>query len=55
MNIWLRVGVLVVLLVGALLCYGASFSTGAIVFIVLGVVFELAFWVGLFKTTTHNS
>ncbi|WP_190273186.1 hypothetical protein [Shewanella sediminis] len=55
MNIWLRVSVLVVLLGAAVVCYAASFSGGAIIFMLLGVLFELAFWVGLFKTTTHKS
>jgi len=54
MNIWLRIGVLIVLLGGALACYMASFSGGAIFFMVLGVLFELAFWVGLFKTVKHK-
>ncbi|WP_185826750.1 hypothetical protein [Shewanella canadensis] len=55
MNIWLRIVVLVVLLGGALACYAASFSSGAITFMLLGVLFELAFWVGLLKTTEHKS
>ncbi len=54
MNIWLRIVVLVVLLGGALACYAASFSGGAILFMSLGVLFELAFWVGLFKAVKNK-
>ncbi|WP_185817690.1 hypothetical protein [Shewanella atlantica] len=54
MNIWLRLGVLVLLFLAAVACYMASFSGGAMLFMLLGVLFELAFWVGLLKTMDHK-
>ncbi len=55
MNIWLRICVLILVIVAAVVCYAASFSSGAIIFMLLGVLFELAFWVGLLKTIDHKA
>lgn len=55
MNIWLRVSVLVLVIAAAVVSYAASFSSGAIIFMLLGVLFEVAFWVGLLKTIEHKS
>ncbi len=38
--------VLVTLLLAALISYAYGFSEGVAIFIVLGVIFELAFWIG---------
>ena len=37
------------LLLAALLCYGYGFSQGAVLFVVLGMLLELGFWLGLFS------
>ncbi len=44
-----RVILLAALLLGALLCYQAGFATGIFVLIVVGMLLELGFWVGIFK------
>lgn len=55
MNMWLRGSVLILMIAAAVVCYVASFSGGAMLFMLLGVLFELAFWVGLLKTMDHKS
>lgn len=49
MSIFKRVILLAALLLGALLCYQAGFATGIFVLIVVGMLLELGFWVGIFK------
>ena len=44
-----RVILLIALLMGALLCYQAGFATGIFVLVVVGMLLELGFWVGIFK------
>ena len=44
-----RVILLTSLLLGALLCYQAGFATGIIVLVIVGMLLELGFWVGIFK------
>ena len=44
-----RVILLTALLLGALLCYQAGFATGIIVLVIVGMLLELGFWVGIFK------
>lgn len=41
-------GVIVALLLAAFISYGYGFSTGAFIFIALGVIFEGAFWFKIF-------
>lgn len=41
--------VLLALLVGAGTSYGYGFSEGIWIFVVLGVLFELSFWVGVLR------
>lgn len=44
-----RVILLIALLMGALLCYQAGFATGIFVLVIVGMLLELGFWVGIFK------
>jgi len=44
-----RVILLAALLLGALVCYQAGFATGIFVLVVVGMLLELGFWVGIFK------
>ncbi|WP_445429031.1 hypothetical protein [Alishewanella sp. HL-SH05] len=37
------------LLLAALICYGYGFSSGTVIFVMLGMVLELGFWLGLFS------
>jgi hypothetical protein len=41
--------ILTVLILAAIACYSYGSSTGLFVFIVVGVIFELAFWFGVFS------
>jgi len=43
-----RITTICLLLLSALICYGLGLQKGVAFFIVLGVVFEGLFWVGLF-------
>ena len=38
----------------ALVCFFVGSVIGAIAFIVMGVLLELAFWVGIFKSSTKH-
>ena len=42
-----RVILLTALLLGALLCYQAGFATGIFVLVIVGMLLELGFWVGI--------
>ena len=44
-----RVILLATLLLAALVCYQAGFATGIFVLVVVGMLLELGFWVGIFK------
>ena len=44
-----RVILLATLLLGTLVCYQAGFATGIFVLVVVGMLLELGFWVGIFK------
>ena len=44
-----RWSILLVLLVAALGCYAVGFGGGVVAFVVAGLGFELAFWIGLFR------
>lgn len=46
--------VLAVLLFAALSSYSVGFSSGAIVFVALGVILELAFWFGVFSKNSFS-
>ncbi|MCT8986308.1 hypothetical protein [Shewanella phaeophyticola] len=35
----------------ALVCYSVGSATGAVAFIVMGVLLEIAFWLGIIKST----
>ncbi|MGI2171439.1 hypothetical protein ACROAE_14815 [Shewanella sp. MF05960] len=35
----------------ALVCYFVGSATGAVAFIVMGILLEIAFWLGIFKST----
>lgn len=57
MKIITRISILLLLLFAAIACYAIGIPRGTIVFIVLGVIFEGLFWVGLFgrKKSSKNS
>ena len=38
----------------AVLCYFIGSKTGAIAFIIMGVVLELAFWLGIFRSSNQK-
>ncbi|GGP56961.1 hypothetical protein [Shewanella saliphila] len=45
---YLLLGALVCL---ALVCYSVGSTTGAVAFITMGVLLEIAFWLGIIKST----
>ncbi|GGP42625.1 hypothetical protein GCM10009347_07930 [Shewanella algicola] len=45
---YLLLGALVCL---ALVCYSVGSATGAVAFITMGVLLEIAFWLGIIKST----
>ncbi len=45
-NKWLMLGILFLC---ALVCYAVGFIVGAIAFVVIGAILELAFWIGVFR------
>lgn len=47
MKQWQKWLILIALLVAALVCYRVGFSSGVIAVLVIGTLFELAFWIGL--------
>ncbi|GIU19273.1 MULTISPECIES: hypothetical protein [unclassified Shewanella] len=49
MVLWMRLTILAALISAAIGCYAAGIVQGATGLVVIGVLFELAFWVGLFK------
>ena len=49
MPLWIRGVILVALISAAIGCYAAGLVQGATGLVLIGVIFELAFWVGLFK------
>ncbi|MGJ8682265.1 hypothetical protein [Paraglaciecola sp.] len=48
---YLMLGALICL---ALVCYFVGSVTGAVSFIILGILLEVAFWVGIFKPKTRT-
>ncbi len=48
MNTFIKWLILILLLLGAAVSYSSGFSEGTWGFIILGAIFELSFWVGLF-------
>lgn len=48
MNISTRVAFVVFCLFAAIACYVVSYPTGIAIFIVLGMIFEMMFWKGIF-------
>ncbi|NDV90227.1 hypothetical protein GTH32_03340 [Alteromonas sp. 345S023] len=47
-SIW-RLGLLVILAVATIFCYAKGFFTGALVFMLVAIVLEVAFWQSLFS------
>ena len=47
--------ILVILIALAIGCYSIGFGRGAIALIIAGMLFELGFWVGLFKSFAKES
>ncbi|WP_190273612.1 hypothetical protein [Shewanella halifaxensis] len=54
MTLWMRVTILVGLISAAIACYLAGMAKGATGLLVLGVLLELAFWVGLIKQNSRS-
>lgn len=46
--------VLTLLIVAAVACYSVGFTPGMGLFLILGVVFELSFWLKLFRRTDEK-
>ena len=42
--------ILLGLIIAAAISYSIGFMRGVMIFVVLGILFELAFWVGLFRS-----
>ena len=56
MNSFTEWVILAALILAALTCYSYGSSTGLFVFILIGALFELAFWFGIFsKKDKHSS
>lgn len=53
MSLWMRVAILVGLICAAIACYIAGATKGATGLLIVGVLLELAFWVGLFKQNSR--
>ncbi|MGS0680424.1 hypothetical protein ACVBIL_04585 [Shewanella sp. 125m-7] len=53
MSLWMRATILVGLISAAIVCYIAGAAKGATGLVIFGVLFELAFWVGLFKQNSR--
>ena len=49
-KLWL----LVVLLIGAIACYGIGFPRGSFFIIIIGLLFEIGFWFGFFKSISSS-
>ena len=46
---------LLLLIIAALGSYSIGFMRGVMLFVVIGILFELAFWVGLFRSNSKQS
>ncbi|MDO6428235.1 hypothetical protein Q4489_14535 [Thalassotalea sp. 1_MG-2023] len=55
MNSFIRWFFFVALIIAAIACYSYGSSTGLFVFIVLGGIFELACWFGIFSRKSRHS
>jgi len=55
MNEIIRGIILVILMIATIICYVFSNSTGLWGFIILGALFELAFWLGLFSNKVSET
>jgi len=56
MNSFTKWLILAALIIAAIACYSYGSSTGLFVFIIIGAIFELAFWFGVFsKKDKHSS
>ena len=55
MNSFTRWLILAVLIIAAIACYSYGSSTGLFVFIIIGAIFELAFWLGIFSKRSNNT
>lgn len=49
MNGMLRSLLMIFLIVMAIVCYQIGFATGTYAVVALGVILEIAFWIGIFK------
>ena len=50
-----RWSILIFLIIAAIGCYAMGFIAGAGFFIIIGLIFELLFWLGLFKSYKNKS
>lgn len=55
MNSFTRWLILAALIIAAIACYSYGSSTGLFVFIIIGAIFELAFWFGIFSRKSNHS
>ncbi|WP_299805808.1 hypothetical protein [uncultured Shewanella sp.] len=51
---WMRVAILAALISAAIGCYAAGMAKGAAGLIIIGVLLELAFWIGVFKQSRRS-
>lgn len=54
MNSFTRWFILFALIVAAIASYSYGSSTGLFVFIIIGAIFELAFWFGVFSKKSNH-
>lgn len=52
---WKRLGILLMILLAALVCYAVGIAASVFLLVLLGGLFELAFWLGLFKSSQKNT
>jgi len=46
--------ILLLLVIATIICYSIGNIMGVFVFLLLGCMFELAFWIGIFKMNYHQ-
>jgi hypothetical protein len=54
MNSFSKGLILAALILAAIICYSYGSSTGLFAFIIIGAIFELAFWFGIFSKKENN-
>ncbi|CAM3388419.1 hypothetical protein [Shewanella pealeana] len=54
MSLWMRVTILAALICAAIGCYVAGMAKGATGLLIIGVLLELTFWVGVFRQNSRS-